>query len=66
MHGVLGNKIQWPIEATFTIHVLSIFPFQYDMHLAGIVSVHFLIFGRVEAAKTHRFHHFLFVGRFTF
>lgn len=63
---LLGNKIKWPIETAFAIHVLSILAFQNDVHLAISISIDFLIFCCVEATEAHHAHHLLFFGSFPF
>lgn len=41
----LCNKIKWPIEAALAVHVLTIFPFQNDMHFAYLVAIDLFAFG---------------------
>lgn len=58
----LCNEVQRPIEASLSIHILSIFSLQNNVNLSNIISIHFFAFGGVETAKTHRPHHFNFLG----
>jgi len=63
---LLCNEVQWPVEASFAIHVLSILSLEDNMNFSFVVSLDFLALGRVEPAKAHGLHHFNFIRRFSF
>lgn len=59
---ILCNKVQRPVKATLSVHVLSVFPFQNDMNCTHIVSLYFFSFSAIEITKSHHSHHLLFFG----
>lgn len=60
----LRTRVERPIEAALSIHVLTILPLLLDINGKRIGStVRGFVLGRVKAAKSHHLHHFdLFLG----
>ena len=44
MYNFLMNVIQWTIETSFAVHVLSIFTFDNIVNSSSVISFHFLAF----------------------
>lgn len=61
----LCDKVQRPIEATLTIHILAILALEDYMHFADIVALDFLVLGGVKRAKAHCLQHLNLFRRFT-
>jgi len=55
--GSLLDLVQWPIESTTTVHVLSPRPDLLNLCCALLVSVDVLPLGRTKTSDTHHGHH---------
>lgn len=61
----LCYKIQWSIESSFPVHVLSILSFKNNMYGSYIIPFNFFAFSSVKTTKAHYSHHFLFLWCFS-
>jgi len=59
----LDDVVERSIEASLSIHVLAVFPLRDEVHISDVVSLHLLVFRRVESGEAHDLHHLdLLVG----